>query len=144
MTKAIKHWHTANGLTGYGPDDPGTWSTSRTLDDLAECVQNICTNAAEYEYETANTAGEAGDYKTAWLTAQNGDRFANMASKFDAARASAPLFLYDPKKWHETILEMIEEFPITYYGDRSKVFVWECDSADCLEDDSADCLEDVE
>jgi hypothetical protein len=143
-TYSAAHWHCESGLASYGPDAADTDGFT-VYEDAREGIRGLCETIgeelrrwSEYEREGAHGLAESGDYESAWNTLTDSEALDALALNFDNKRADAPLFADDPDSWPRHVRDTLigETFPHPVDEGHSNVYVWQCDSQECI--DAAD------
>lgn len=130
---ADTHWHVASGLSGYGPDGSDGFDSADNPEALADAIRGELNTWAEFEFESAKSHAESGDYESAWKLREHSDSLDTLRQNLDNDRANAPLYVNDRAAWHATILRIVsEQFPLDVSEGRSRIYVWECNNgSDC-------------
>ncbi|MFG3710913.1 hypothetical protein [Micromonospora sp. NPDC047730] len=130
-TTAVRHWHVATGLVGYGPDGADGYGTAIELTDVADLIRDELRQAADSEDEGSRSEAEAADFSEAWKLKTRAEHLSILAETFSNDRANAPLYAGKPEMWADTIETLIRQhFPLDI-SDRSRLYVWPCAEPGC-------------
>ena len=132
----MTHYHVAHGLAGYGPDvDEGT-PTFEVLAEALEYARDELASDIDLAHESAHAFGDAGQFEDAWREVLRMESLETLRANLDPARASAPLYAADPAAYNALQEKQAAElFPVDAYGPAGRLYLWDCDEAECLEDD---------
>jgi len=147
------HWHIKQGLEGYGPepDDDG-FPTATDVVDLCDQIVNELGFAVEFlgqgisnwreqakgHRSSGNTEAELGAYREMIDDTERAEGLEALANKYDPKRREAPLYKDDLPKWEAEMMSNIQQDFSglgVFVAQHSKLYVWECDEADCTKDD---------
>lgn len=114
-----------SGIAGYGPDAGNdSFTVCTDWESVADATRDELNRLAEFVYEGAECEADSGDYKAAWLAFKSSQDMGNLADCLNNERRNAPLYLGNPKLWHETIRQIVtDRFPYDYAGG-GRLYVW--------------------
>lgn len=131
----MSHYHVAHGLAGYGPDvDEGT-ATFETLGEALEYARDELAGDVDIAHESAHSFGDAGQFENAWREVLRMESLELLRANLDPARAQAPLYANDPAAYRALQESQAGMFPVDAYGPAGRLYLWDCDEAECLERD---------
>lgn len=135
-----KHWHAAYGLAGYGPDASDGWHSADDVLGIANVARTLLDESADRLVDAAEGEAQSGNFERAWLTHKHGGGLDTLRANIDPKRGEAPLYRDKPGAWLAALTEVIGfEFPANLDIDGySRLYIWECDSADCDDRDGGD------
>lgn len=133
----MNHFHVATGLQGYGPDAADGYGTYAVdaLSDVAEAIRGELADAVDYLWQSHSALGEAGQYEDAYRAIVLTQHLDAMRANLDPKRADAPLYRDDAAAWQATLRRLVLDAHGTDITDNTRLYVWECDNAECLADD---------
>lgn len=133
LTATVGHWHVASGLAGYGPDaaDSDGFAVAMTPEELADLLRSELSEWIDFECEQAESYGDDGDYKSAWMLHKHAsDDMDTLSRNLDNKRGKAPYWQDHPGAWQAHVLKVASEyFPYSVNEGRSNVYAWPCEHA---------------
>lgn len=128
------HYHVAHGLAGYGPDTDENTPTFETLGEALEYAREELAGDIDIAHDTAHACGEAGDFEQAWAEVLRMESLENLRANLDPARRDAPLYRDDPVAYAALQESQAAMFPVDAYGPAGRLYLWDCDETECLEE----------